>query len=186
MILKDIFVSTIFKTVINNNKYKNYFLRQLNNCKKSVTISNMGGFQSENFKKINKEILNNVFLNPAYEFAKKLNPVKNIKLELISYWINLNKQNNYNLMHCHEGFLSGVYYIKTKENCGRLVFQNGDLTKMTNDYFKYFNHSSFYSNYATPVQEGELYLFPSNTLHYVEPNLSNEDRVSVAFNIKVY
>ena len=91
MILKDIFVSTIFKTVINNNKYKNYFLRQLNNCKKSVTISNIGGFQSENFKKINKEILNNVFLNPAYEFAKKLNPVKNIKLELISYWINLNK-----------------------------------------------------------------------------------------------
>jgi hypothetical protein len=36
------------------------------------------------------------------------------------------------------------------------------------------------------VQEYELYLFSGSTFHYVEPNRSNEERISVSFNIKIF
>lgn len=185
MLLTTIFSDSIFKTVVNNNKYKNFFIKKLNSCKQSSYISNVGGFQSNSFYEVQEDILNEVFLKPAYKYCEKLNPKKEFKLELINYWINKNKTNDYNLMHSHEGFLSGIYYIKTPNNCGRLVFQNGNLTKMHNNYSLRFDNSDFFSTFIVDVKEGEIYLFPSITLHSVEPNKSKEDRISVAFNLRI-
>ena len=56
---------------------------------------------------------------------------------------------------------------------------------MSTNYFKYFDHPNFYTKFVMPTQEGDLYLFTSNTLHHVEPNLSNEERISVAFNLEI-
>ena len=181
----NIFVSTVFKKNFNNEIYKNYFLKKLKSCKKSVVATNAGGFQSESFTKVEKNILHNIFLNPAYEFIKELNPRQKINLKLLYYWLNLNKTNHYNHFHNHQGFLSGVYYIKTPKNSGRLIFHEGNLTKMSTDYFRYFDNPNFYTKFVMPTQEGDLYLFTSNTLHHVEPNLSNEERISVSFNLEI-
>jgi uncharacterized protein (TIGR02466 family) len=185
MSLTTIFSDSIFKTVVNNNKYKDYFIKKLNSCKQSTYISNVGGFQSNSFYEVPEDILNNIFLRPAYKYCEKLNPQKEFKLELINYWINKNKTNDYNLMHSHEGFLSGIYYIKTPDNCGRLVFQNGNLTKMHNNYTSFFYDSNFFTNFIFDVKEGEIYVFPSVMLHSVEPSRAREDRISVAFNLKI-
>ena len=184
-LIQNIFVSTVFKKNLNDKIYKNYFLKKLKSCKKSVVVSNVGGFQSESLTKVETNILHNVFLNPAYEFVKELNPRKEINLKLLNYWLNLNKTNHYNEFHNHQGFLSGIYYIKTPKNSGRLVFQEGNLTKMSNNYYNYFDNPNFYTKFTMTPKEGDLYLFTSNTLHYAEPNLSKEDRISVAFNLEV-
>ena len=184
-LIQNIFVSTVFKKIIDDKIYKNYFLKKLKSCRKSVVVSNEGGFQSESFLKVEKNILHNVFLNPAYEFIKELNPRQKITLKLTNYWINLSNTNNYNHLHNHQGFLSGIYYIKTPNNSGRLIIQEGNLTKMNNNYYKYFDHPNFYTKFVIPAREGDLYLFSSNTLHYVEPNLSKEERISVAFNLEL-
>jgi uncharacterized protein (TIGR02466 family) len=184
-LIQNIFVSTIFKKNLNDKIYKNYFLKKLKSCKKSVVVSNVGGFQSESLIEVETNILHHIFLNPAYEFAKELNPRQEINLKLLNYWLNLNKTNNYNEFHNHQGFLSGIYYIKTPKNSGRLVFQEGNLTKMSTNYYKYFDNPNFYTKFTVNPQEGDLYLFTSNTLHYVEPNLSKKDRISVAFNLGV-
>ena len=184
--IQNIFVSTVFKKNLNDKIYKNYFLKKLKSCKKSVVVSNVGGFQSESFTKVETNILHDIFLNPADEFVKEFNPRHKINLKLLNYWLNLNKTTNYNELHNHQGFLSGIYYIKTPKNSGRLIFQEGNLTKMSTNYYKYFDHPNFYTKFFMPTQEGDLYLFTSNTLHYAEPNLSKEDRISVAFNLEVY
>jgi|TARA_R110000765_G_scaffold185190_1_gene290917 uncharacterized protein (TIGR02466 family) len=185
MLLQTIFCDSIFKTVLNNNNYKNYFIKKLNTCKQSSYKSNVGGFQSNSFYNIRKDILKDIFLNPAYKYTEKLNPKKQFKIELINYWINKNKTHDYNLMHSHDGFLSGIYYIKTPIDCGRLVFQNGNLTKMQYNYVNYFDNPNFFSTFISEVSEGEIYLFPSNLLHSVEPNRSNEERISVSFNLRI-
>jgi uncharacterized protein (TIGR02466 family) len=185
----DIFKTSIFQTKINNISYKKYFLNILKNLKKnnskSMGISNIGGFQSYASNEINnKEVLDNIILNPTKDFIKNLNPTKEIKFKLQSYWINSNKENDYNLLHNHYGSnISGVYYIKVPKLSGRLVFQNGDSSKLKDNNFEYFNNPNFYCRFFCNVEEGDLYLFSADTIHYVEPNRSKEERISVAFNI---
>jgi uncharacterized protein (TIGR02466 family) len=185
----DIFKTSIFQTKINNISYKKYFLNILKNLKKnnskSMGISNIGGFQSYSSNEINnKEVLDNIILNPTKDFIKNLNPTKEIKFKLQSYWINSNKENDYNLLHNHYGSnISGVYYIKVPKLSGRLVFQNGDSSKLKDNNFEYFNNPNFYCRFFCNVEEGDLYLFSADTIHYVEPNRSKEERISVAFNI---
>jgi uncharacterized protein (TIGR02466 family) len=186
----DIFKTTIFKKNINNIEYKKYFIKilnQLKNLNYKTDKSNIGGFQTKSMTEIeNKNILTNIFINPAKSFAKNLNIKNNLKIVLDNYWINSNNKNDYNLIHNHPNSnISGVYYISVPKLSGRLVFKNPDLTKMYGNNFNCFNDANFFSTYFVNVEEGDLYLFTSETLHYVEPNKSEKERVSVAFNLKV-
>jgi len=186
----DIFKTTIFKTKIDINLYKDYFLTILKDYKKfnfGNQISNIGGFQTNPIDSINnQDILNNIFLNPTKEYIKHLNPKKELNLKLSSFWINSNNKNDYNLLHNHHGAnISGVFYIKAPKLSGRLVFQNADMTKRYGNNFDFFDNPNFSSIYFSNVEEGDLYLFTSETLHYVEANRSEEERISVAFNINI-
>lgn len=186
----DIFKTTIFKSKIKNQKYVKYFLNllkkeQQNN--KGKTISNVGGFQSSQYTTLREDILRNVFLNPGKNFIEKLNPKKNLNLTLGDFWINSNLNKDYNLLHNHFGAtISGIYYLEVPKNSGRLVFQNGDLSKMSSINFDYFHNENYYARYFIIPEKFDLYLFPSEAFHYVEPNRSFENRVSVAFNLKVF
>jgi uncharacterized protein (TIGR02466 family) len=181
----DIFKTSIYKTSIINTEYINYFINLLKIQKDKDNInyvSNVGGFQSKSLNILDKNIKENLFIKPASEYIKQFN--KNYKIELLNFWINSNNKNDYNLLHNHtECNISGVYYIKAPESSGRIVFQNGDLTKMSSKNQFYFDDPNFYSRYFLPVNQYNLILFPSETFHYVEPNRSNEERISVAFNL---
>lgn len=186
----DIFKTTIFKTKIENSKHTKYFLDLLKIEKKNnqgKKVSNIGGFQSKNYNVIdNKNILQDIFFNPAKEFIEKLNPKKELKITLGGFWINSNLNNDYNLLHNHFGSaISGVYYLKVPKNSGCLVFQNGDLSKLSSNNFNYFDNENYYCRYHIEPKKFDLYLFTSETFHYVEPNRSSEDRISVAFNLHI-
>ena len=56
----------------------------------------------------------------------------------------------------------------------------GQLGIYSDDFQK--EHSSYTSYHFNPT-EGCIILFPSHLLHHVNPNKSNEDRISVAFNM---
>lgn len=186
----DIFKTTIFKSKIKNQKYVKYFLNLLKKEQKNnkgKTISNVGGFQSSQYTTLREDILRNVFLDPGKNFIEKLNPKKNLNLTLGDFWINSNLNKDYNLLHNHFGAtISGIYYLEVPKNSGRLVFQNGDLSKMSSINFDYFHNENYYARYFIIPEKFDLYLFPSEAFHYVEPNRSFENRVSVAFNLKVF
>jgi uncharacterized protein (TIGR02466 family) len=153
----------------------------------SVSFSNRGGWQSppdfyeqESFLDFKKYIMNNVFQSLSYY---------NTQFELGNMWININKKDNYNISHMHPGAnMSGVFWIKTPTNCGNLIFENPlvfleyKLLQNLNEQekTKYNCHSLFK---FTP-KEGTLVLFPAHLRHRVEMNESDEDRISIAFNLK--
>ena len=84
-------------------------------------------------------------------------------------WININKKTHFNVPHNHPCCIfSGVFYIKTPYNSGNFAF--------------YRNIHVYKSTELIKPEENMLILFPSHFDHYVEPNNSNQDRISISFN----
>lgn len=81
-------------------------------------------------------------------------------------WFNVNGPGHSNRSHRHHvGETSAVLYLQVPPNSGRIVFQE---------------HRTF-----TPIDPvpGKLIMFSSDILHSVEENKSQENRISMAFNL---
>ena len=151
------------------------------------TISNRGGWQSSCFSLENEDdILQNFLTNCLSEFP----PIeKSIKL-FVSAWININPPEAFNLKHNHPtSDLSGVLWLKCQKDCGNIVFESPrsfathrEIDSYTEDFKKDNNY--FHSFYFNPVA-GRLIVFPSHLEHHVDFNQSQEDRISVSFNIRL-
>jgi len=125
-------------------------------------------------------------LSNCVEITSYYNAKKELNAILQSIWININPKGGSNTPHHHPAsYVSGVYYAKTPQNCGRLVLEHPAIN------YDYHNNKHTISEYndknaarlfITP-QVGKLVLFPSWARHYVEPNVSNDDRISLAFNV---
>jgi uncharacterized protein (TIGR02466 family) len=108
-------------------------------------------------------------------------------LQCSNMWANVNQKNSYNKVHIHPGALwSGVYFVKTPNNCGRLkIFDPRIQSHIIEPVFKNNNvpKNNLNEIYYT-AEEGVLLFFPGWLLHEVEPNLSDDLRISVSFNFK--
>jgi len=186
----DIFKTSIYKTSVNNKDYYDFFMDTLNislNKEEGRIISNVGGFQTNNFTENdfnNKNIFNDLFIGPVLCFLSSFRVKKQFKINNFYFWINKNYPKTFNKVHTHgNNKISGVYYLEVPPQSGSLVFQNGDNLKLFSD--DTFDDPNFYSSYTIAPKKFDLILFFSETIHYVEPNFSNEDRISVAFNIDI-
>ena len=151
------------------------------------TISNRRGWQSSCFSLENEDdILQNFLTNCLSEFP----PIeKSIKL-FVSAWININPPEAFNMKHNHPtSDLSGVLWIKAPQDCGDIIFESPrsfathqEIDSYTEDFKK--NNNYFHSYYFPPT-EGRIIVFPSHLEHFVDFNKSNEDRISVSFNIRL-
>lgn len=131
-------------------------------------------------------------VNTAYSYAniihKHLGFKTNLRQVIDNVWVNINPKGGTNKPHIHgENCISGVFYVKCNKNSGNIVFPHPAANFIYNTpeslLGEYTEKNSQFSNH-TP-QEGKIILFPSWAYHYVEPNLSDEDRISFAFNTKV-
>ena len=154
---------------------------------KGVSLSNRGGWQSEGFEIINEDDVLQLFLiNCLSNFP----PIKE-SVELRGYaWININKPGDYNIKHVHPtNNLSGVLWIKCLENSGDIVFDspnNFESFLENKSYDDDFKKSNFIDDsYHCYPTEGRIIVFPSHLEHHVQENKSNEDRISVSFNIRL-
>ena len=99
-------------------------------------------------------------------------------------WANINRQGHAHTMHTHpNNYLSGVYYVRVPANSGRIVF--GDPRPAASAITPTLaENTTFNSNemHFEP-QEGKLLIFNSWLPHFVEVNRSEEERVSIAFNV---
>lgn len=153
---------------------------------KSVSISNRGGWQSPgNFHEQESFLeFKNYIWNSTFETLS----LYDRRFSLANMWININKKGDYNVLHSHpNSVLSGVFWVKTPKNCGKLVFDNPrsfieyNLIECINvDIKKTIN---IYHTFEFMPQEGTLLTFPSHLQHFVEANESDEDRISIAFNL---
>jgi len=105
--------------------------------------------------------------------------------KLGNMWANINYSGGYNRPHVHPNCLfSGVYYVKTQPQCGELVVNDprpGIQTMMPTRKPGQPPKHLWREAHIEPTQ-GRLIMFPAWLWHCVEPNQSNDMRISVSFN----
>ena len=100
-------------------------------------------------------------------------------------WANINYSGGYNRPHVHPNCLfSGVYYVKTQPQCGELIVDDprpGIQIMMPTRKPGQPPKHLWRKAHIEPIQ-GRLIMFPAWLWHCVEPNQSNDMRISVSFN----
>lgn len=151
--------------------------------------SNRGGWQSNSFFKDTDSFFSPLLhdieeqcLNYTYEIVS----IQNCFLH--NAWININSKGNSNFPHDHPGsIVSGVYYVTLPENSGKLVFENPSRKSLAS-YWHVTGGPNEWNRanselWSLEPSEGTLLIFPSWLDHYVEANKSDEDRISISFNV---
>jgi uncharacterized protein (TIGR02466 family) len=170
---------------INNEEIKDYCLYLKANTK-GVNISNRGGWHSSEILLPMPQDLRNLFTN--LEIFVNENCFKHIgvpNLKFGNFWVNINTPNSYNLAHDHQNsILSGVYYVSVPhDNMGDLVLHRGDTAEyfLKSDVERIGTKTNSFVAVKKPL-ESFFYIFPSWVKHHVESNISEGDRISIAFN----
>ena len=152
-----------------------------------VLISNHGGWQSSDFSVNNEDdVLHNFIINCLAGFPV-IDESFNMKVDA---WVNINKPGDYNIKHNHPGVdLAGVLWIKSPKDCGVIVFDPPTAFQSHNELNSYIddfkNQNNLYHCYHFNPTEGKILVFPAHLNHLVQENKSNEDRISVSFNIRL-
>ena len=152
----------------------------------SQKASNKGGWQSTTFKVEGGDILQDLLLTV-------INNIPSFHSEVTTEtyaWININKPGDYNHKHNHPNcHLAGVLWIKCPEDCGVIVFDPPTAFQSHNELNSYIddfkNQNNLYHCYHFNPTEGKILVFPAHLNHLVQENKSNEDRISVSFNIRL-
>jgi uncharacterized protein (TIGR02466 family) len=95
-------------------------------------------------------------------------------------WISISSPGNFERMHTHGGaYLSGVYYIQTGPDCGKIGFEQLDdnLWASRRTARENWNSVSF------EAVEGRLILFNSQVPHHVSQNMGATERIALSFNV---
>jgi uncharacterized protein (TIGR02466 family) len=172
-------------TGIDNKEILDYCLR-LKKEKEGVQISNRGGWHSKDLiYPLPQNLITlltdlTLFVN---EVCSKHTGITN--LELGNFWININGKGDFNMPHDHQNsILSGVYYVSVPEKgMGNLVIHRGDTAEyfLTSKIYRENTLCNIGEIQKEPI-ESLVYLFPSWVKHHVEPNQSEKERISIAFN----
>tara|TARA_R110000822_G_scaffold114189_4_gene245645 strand:- start:356 stop:931 length:576 start_codon:yes stop_codon:yes gene_type:complete len=132
-------------------------------------------------KNIKSRVLNNQIKIYVENYYKAWDFNESCNLKISEIWVNIAKTNDYQEEHNHNSNLfSGVVYINTNEFSGDFNFINplsAEGSLMGNP-----NKCGFMS--SIKPQNGMILLFPSWFNHRALPNNSDEDRISISFNIK--
>ena len=191
----NLFPSIIHQFDVNGfSEIKDKLIDYVYDCKKNDS-EGRGEWQSITFSfndKDKKDILQSFLTNCLSEFP----PIKKSVNLSMRAWVNISKPGGYLAKHHHPDCnLAGVLWIKALQNSGNIVFHNPrtfdpflqsakkrEIDSYTDDFKNKFN---IYSDYDFPPTEGRILIFPSYLEHQVRENKSNEDRISVSFNIRL-
>ena len=99
-------------------------------------------------------------------------------------WANINPPGHSHMVHTHpNNFLSGVYYLKAPKDSGDIEFLDPRQQALVlQPRIKEQTINNAWKHRITP-QEGQLLIFHSWFQHQVQENRSEEERVSISFNI---
>ena len=155
---------------------------------KGRVISNEGGWQSSLIQN-DDNIIKSTLMKVISSYFQS-NKIFEYGGDLDTLWININGKGDYNVNHNHPlADLSGTVWIKTPKNSGKLQFISPhDFVQAKEMSFyskKYRDENKIFPNYYFPPTAGFVIIFPSFLLHQVRPNKSNQDRISVSFNLRL-
>ena len=118
------------------------------------------------------------------DMLEDCNSITRVNDNQIGWWININKGMGYNVYHTHPGcMVIGIYYPMIPDD---LEDNQGNLTIIRQDPSNHnaaFSDVSNWCEWIIKPEVGRLYLMPSTVGHYVTPHFSDQERISIAFNI---
>ena len=149
--------------------------------------SNVGGWQSRTFHLNDGDDKLHSLLMDCITSLPSLKKDININVKA---WVNINSPGSLNVQHSHPGCdLSGVLWVKCPDKSGNIFFHSPSCFETFQEIESYTedfkNNNNYYHAYWFPPIEGRMLIFPSHLQHEVKKNLSNEDRISASFNIKL-
>ena len=157
-----------------------------------VIKSNRGGWQSPAIY----ADFDNILLSTAQKEVGdyfSINRIfrEGVKIDFLNMWININKKTNYNETHIHPAsHLAGVWWIKVPKDSGKLFFNSPHWFEQYHEMICYSDEFKeavcTYPDYYIDSCEGGIVLFPSHLYHRVSESNSNQDRISVSFNINIW
>lgn len=178
---------------INNDEIVNFCHTLRNSDPIGRKLSNIGGWQSQNLKPHEHQSLH-LLSNTIYQLSSKCiedigYDVNGASLEILNMWVNINEEFNYNQVHIHDtSLLSGVYYAKCSDNSGELEFYRNFsdqfIISSVGPVERSTTISASVARYRPAV--GMLVLFPSHIPHSVLPSTVAEERISLAFNLRLF
>ena len=167
------------------NSYLEKHIIEWSNQDKGVSKTNVNGWHSQtdmNHKKEYEPLIQELF---TMQNEVTQEEYLDIKAKLGNMWANINPPGGYNQSHLHPNSLfSGAYYVKALPNSGRLSLMDprpGVQQVMPTRKPGKLPRELWRETYYNPVP-GRIIIFPSWMWHKVEPNQSNDIRISVSFN----
>jgi len=187
MLIKDqVFPTTIYAKdlQLNNDIIADHIVEWSKNDR-GVNKTNVNGWHSttDMHKKPEYKLLIDELYKMQHEIYKE--ELLDSEPFLGNMWANINYEGEYNMPHVHANSLfSGVYYVKSNPNSGRLVcddprsgIQHVMPIRKKGNLPKHLCRSIEIE--PTP---GRLIMFPAWLWHHVSPNLSKDIRISISFN----
>jgi uncharacterized protein (TIGR02466 family) len=163
---------------------------RLRSSRKGLSKSNYGGWHSdgnlfdvpaEPIQTLRRAALQSV-MEATRSVTSKVDPA-NLDTKVFG-WMNMNPTGGFNAPHTHPGaHWSGVYYVRQPEvdsgNSGMIEFLDprSDLPG-----WRLLQAKAFRSKRMIRPEAGEIVIFPSYLMHWVYPNESGGERVTIAFN----
>lgn len=192
----DITSTDIFPTFIIKGKVENIDNQKIiNDClefskiQESVSRSNIGGWQSPVYTLDDFMVQSNIpsvadLTFRAVDFAnivaEEIGTSVYFEDESAHFWININDQFDYNVIHSHpKSDLIVLYYPMVEEDHGNLCLVRTDGCAHITLYENVLNGTMCQ---VTP-EVGYFYAFPSHIMHFVEPNMTEKTRMSISFNM---
>jgi hypothetical protein len=107
------------------------------------------------------------------------------------YMVNTNLQGNYSHTHPRNDW-AGVLWLKVPPNAAKLEFEHPDcfaqydaIQSIHDNNPTIQQQTNYYKAYSFTPKEGQLLMFPSSLRHRVYFSNTNEERISMSFNIKI-
>lgn len=160
--------------------------------------SNAGGWQSLDFRpeqmdqlplaELHQHILSNAYsAGDDYGFTQ-------YSLQLSNCWMNINRKGNYNQLHTHSGSMfAGVYYANVPNCCmGELRFLRDLKDQCLKEYwgcdenFDRHEKQHNYTEWYVQPQNNLMVIFPAWLMHSVDMSASDDDRISLSFNLHIF
>lgn len=166
-----------------NESYKQELIK-IAETEQGTVRSNRNGFQSDTL------LWKNEVFKPLLE--KSSSVIQSIitdtsqnhpEFVIRSMWGNINPKGGYNLTHVHpSGWMSCVYYINLPEGCPGITFEDPRPAKIMDFQQSCLRDDNYFTHQPTT---GDLVIFPSWLPHFVNPNTTDELRMSISFNVEL-
>jgi uncharacterized protein (TIGR02466 family) len=183
-------IHNLFPTPIYTTKMDRGFTKQeLQFVKeqKKHCVNNTGNINTKDNYILNRKEFKNIkkFIDQCCKdyLEKIVSPKNNIELYVTQSWLNYTEKNQYHHQHSHpNSVVSGVLYFDSDIKNDKILFSKSGYQQISpeidKEKFNLWNSQTWFF----AVETGNLFMFPSSTIHQVDTKEGNNTRISLAFN----